>query len=183
MRAKQMSFSGTEFKKYHAFGGTLLRDKRNRVARPVSTRHPIHLILKSSQARGAWSFLQPRNRKILDRTLAQMSERYGVRVLKTGNAGNHIHLLLKFSSRTSYLIFIRVLTGTMVRRICGIRALDRKFFDFRPFTRIVEGGLRGFRIAWAYIHLNELEGRGQSYSKNRTRGSWRRERPALRHPS
>lgn len=169
MKAKQLSFTGDEFKKHKGFGGSLLRIKRNRIARPLSFRHPMHLILKSSQARGRWSFLLPRNRKIVDRTLHQMSVRYGVRVLRSGNAGDHLHLLLKFPSRPAYLAFVRALTGSMVRRICGTSTLAQRFFDFRPFTRVVNGGTRDFKTALAYVELNELEGRGQPYSKQRLR--------------
>lgn len=167
MRANQLSFSGSEFRKHKAFGGSLLRKKCNQVARPISCRHPMHVILKSSAARGAWSFLLPKNRQILDNTLKQMGRRYGVRIIGSGNAGNHLHLLIKCSNRTSYLSFIRALTGTMVRRICGTGALARRFFDFRPYSRVVSGGGRDFFIARAYVHLNELEGRGRRYSKKR----------------
>ena len=89
----------------------------------------------------------------------------GVRILQTGNAGYHLHLLLKFSNRTCYLAFIRSLTGTMVRRICGPSALALQFFDFRPFSRLVSGGRRDFLTTRAYVELNEREGRGHALSE------------------
>ena len=146
-------------KKASAFGGSLLRNKKNRHARPLSTKHPIHLVIKSSQAKGAWSFLMSRNRRSLERTLKQMAKRYSIRVLEIGNSGNHCHFLLRITNRHLYKSFIRVFTGTIVRRICGAAKLPKRFFDFRPFSRGVIG-CRGYQIARDYVWLNHLEGLG-----------------------
>lgn len=167
---RQLKFDDPRLKKMKAFGGSLLRNKKNRTARPLSAKHPLHIVLKSSQASGAWGFLQPRNRKVIERTLKQMTKRYGVRLIEVGICQNHFHLLVRFQSRRLLIHFLRVVTGTMVRRICGKQKLAKRFFDFRPFSRIVES-FRGYKIAKDYVFLNHLEGLGIiPYQQSRTRG-------------
>ena len=163
-----MSFLDPRLGKAAAFGGTLLRQKKNRYARPLSTKLPIHLVIKSSQAKGGWSFLLPRNRRILENTLKLMAKLYGVRVLEVGNSGNHCHFLLRISNRQLYKSFIRAFTGTMVRKICGTAKLARRFFDFRPFSRVVIGW-RGYQIARDYVWLNHLEGLGVIPSRSQAK--------------
>lgn len=155
-----------------AYGGTLRRQKKRRGARPVSRRHALHMVFKSSQAKGLASFLHPRSRIIIHRTLRQMALRYGLRIHEVGICGNHFHLLVRFHNRRFLLAFNRVFTGTLVKRLCGSEKLARRFFDFRPFTRVVDGR-RGYEIARDYVILNQLEGLGIiPYQRERTRSAW-----------
>lgn len=102
-----------------------------------------------------------------------MSRRYGLRVLEIGICGNHFHVLVRFQKRHLLIRFMRAFTGTLVRRLCGSEKLARRFFDFRPFSRVVAAGRRAYYIARDYVLLNQLEGLGIiHYQRERTRSSW-----------
>jgi hypothetical protein len=115
-KQRQTAFDDPRLKKISAFGGTLLKKKKNRHA-------------------------------------------------------NHLHMLIKLSNRFTYYAFIRNLTGTMVKKIMGPGKLAKRFWDYRPFTRVVEW-LKGYRIAKDYVMLNRLEGLGIiPYQANRLKNN------------
>lgn len=157
----QQKFGLESFKTSKCYGGALRKKAKNRGARPLCTKRSIHLILWSSAAKGERSFL--RNRKLIERTLSKIAKRFGVKIYRTGNAGNHLHLVVKLTNRYLYSGFIRALTGAL--------ALKLKIkWDFRPYTRIIEWG-RDFKRACEYVFLNQLEGAGViPYQRNRLRG-------------
>lgn len=149
-----------------AYGGELLKTRKGRSqGRPLATKHSIHLVLKSSQAKGEWSFRRPKNRVIVQALLRKFSERYGVRILSFANVGNHLHLHLQLTHRAGYRPFIRALTGAIAMAISGVNRWNKragsnlKFWDYRPFTRVVIGfrAVLGLRD---YIKINQLEGAG-----------------------
>lgn len=167
---KQTSFQNSNQK--FEFGGELLKKSRHRHARPVSTRDPIHLVLKSSKAVGKNSFGHSRNVRNVKHVIDAACTKYGVKLITFSNNFNHIHLLVRFSSRALYLRFIRTMTASLVRIIIGAKKNSRatsRFFDRRPFTRIVRG-FKPFKIVCDYIRLNQLEAAGViEYQKDRLR--------------
>lgn len=122
----------------------------------------MHLVLRSSKAKGQFSFGHKnagRVRQIVD---AHCS-RYGVKLIEYSNNFNHLHMLLRFPSRAVYLRFIRSITGhialavTKANKNEGLKTiLGGKFWDFRPFTRVIRSW-RGYRVALDYVTLNQLE--------------------------
>src|SRR5690606_31619703 len=57
-----------------AYGGELLKTRRGRARpRPLSTRCTMHLVLRSSKAVGAWSFLRPENAQKIEAILKRCS--------------------------------------------------------------------------------------------------------------
>lgn len=135
------------------------------MARPISTKKPMHLVLKSSVAKGSNSFLAPQNNKKIKAHLVKLSRQFGVRIQNAANVGNHLHLVLKFSNRRRYKPFICALTGaiarTVIQQSSGTLEKIDKFWDFRPFSRIVEG-LRAFQILRDYLLINRLQGSGMN---------------------
>jgi len=127
----------------------------------------MHLVLRSTLAKGAWSFVQPKNRHMIMRVLAKHAQRTGTELLGTGNAGNHLHLRAKFTSRKQYCSFIRSVAGEIARigknstgNIPISNAQQNKsFWDQRPFSSIVSTLRYVARIS-DYIKINELEGLG-----------------------
>jgi REP element-mobilizing transposase RayT len=143
----------------------------------------MHLVLRSSRAKGDWSFWKPRNRKAINRIIDKFSRKYGVKVHSMANVGNHLHFQIKLSSRYGYKPFIRAVTGAISMAITGasrwnsvgakpnlksekrIRATTKRsgpslrFWDYRPFTRVVLG-LRAYLKLKDYIEINRLEGEG-----------------------
>src|SRR5262245_2681101 len=75
-----------------AYGGSLLNTRKGRAqGRTLSTRHSMHLVLRSSKARGEWNFRQTKNKNAINRILKRFSAKYGVRLLSVANVGNHLH--------------------------------------------------------------------------------------------
>lgn len=149
-----------------------MKKANGRGARPLTTKKSMHLVLRSSQAIGDWSFRTKKNSAIVDLTLKKLSYKYGVKIYGFANAGNHLHLIVKLGNRFTYAGFIRSLTGILALKITGsnkLKALKRKFWDRRPFSRVIEWG-RAYTLAKDYLLLNQLEATGVfCYQPNRLR--------------
>lgn len=167
---RQLKLDHPAFKKSRPFGGELLRKARGRTARPLSTQKAMHLVLRSSQATGAWSF--HRFDKDIDYILKLAARRFGVKIYRFSNSGNHLHLIIKLGNRYAYSGFIRMISGAIALKVTGsskVRRLKKRFFDRRPFSRVIEWG-RAFQIAKDYVELTYLEAIGAlPYSKGRLR--------------
>lgn len=176
MRA-QPFFPQFENLKVKTFGGSQLKGNA-REARPISTNRPLHLVLRSSLASGERSFLRKcRVTRIRD-LIRRAAAAHDVRVYRYANAGNHLHLVILPRSRVAFNRFIREITGKIARLTLGVergRPQSLKFWDARPFTRIVEWG-RDFRRVSDYLGQNILEALGfipyrlRAKSRSRSRG-------------
>lgn len=167
---KQLSFLKKGEKSY---GGELRKKGKNRGARPLATKTSMHLVLRSSKARGSWSFSNPKNKAKVRFFVEKQSRKYGVHVLSFANVGNHLHLQIQLTSRALYRPFIRGLTAGIAILVAGTtknRPLDSlagtpengvraRFWDYRPFTRILTS-FREFLSVKDYIYINQLEGLG-----------------------
>ncbi|OFZ10860.1 MAG: hypothetical protein A2Z20_03905 [Bdellovibrionales bacterium RBG_16_40_8] len=166
-----------------AYGGILRNRRCGRGKRTVSTRYSMHLVLRSSQARGVWSLVRPKNRDMISRVLTKHARRTQAKILGIGNAGNHLHLRVQFMSRELYLHFIRAVAGEIalhIKRIANISSgthantnnnhgddtllnqstfQKRNFWDHRPFSSIVATMKYAARLA-DYIVINNIEGQG-----------------------
>jgi hypothetical protein len=150
-----------------AYGGELLKTRKGRARpRPLDTRHTMHLVLRSSKAKGAWSFKQPKNARKIRAILSRFSNRFGVRILSSANVGNHLHIQIKLSNRFTYRPFIRAITAAIAMAVTGTsrwKPLKKenkdRFWDYRPFTRVVQG-FRAFLNLHDYVRINKMEGFG-----------------------
>jgi REP element-mobilizing transposase RayT len=168
-----------------AYGGSLSTTRANRAsARPLSTKHSMHLVLRSSKAKGQWSFLKSKNDQIVRKLVDKFGKRYGVRIYSLANVGNHLHLQIRLTNRHTYNSFIRAITGAIALQITGRTRWAKggaekvKFWDYRPFTRIVTS-LREILNLKDYIHVNALEGFGHTRSEARLLIEWAKRRPKL----
>lgn len=169
-----------------AYGGSLrnTREGRSR-GRPLATRETMHLVLRSTQAKGAWSFRNTKNARNIERIVGDFAKKYGVGILSMANVGNHLHLQIKLANRRTYAPFIRATTGAIAMAVTGrtrwekkqssqrnpakhdeIQSLQngsaspmKKFWDYRPFTRVVQS-LRARLNLKDYVRINALEGEG-----------------------
>jgi REP element-mobilizing transposase RayT len=150
-----------------AYGGELSKTRKGRAGpRPLSVKHTMHLVLRSSKAVGSWSFRKARNEAAIKNIFQRFGQKYGVRILRLANVGNHLHLQIQLGSRHTFRAFIRATTSAItsaVTRCNAHRALKKthadRFFDYRPFTRFVVGR-RDFLGIKDYIEINQLEGFG-----------------------
>jgi REP element-mobilizing transposase RayT len=152
-------------KKSKSYGGKLLNKYKNRLSgRPLSTSKSMHLILRSSKAIGDKSFKTTENSKEIKRLVDHFSKKNGIYIHSLANVGNHLHFHLKITNRTGYYRFIRALTAAIAMFVSGRNRWTatkdkQKFWDYRPFTRIVVG-LKDFVGMQDYIQFNQLEGLG-----------------------
>lgn len=93
----------------------------------------MHLVFRSSKAKGDWSFRWPRHSARIKAVTAKFSKKHGVRVLSAAMAVTGKHR------------WSRAGRGT--------------FWDYRTFTRVVQG-FRAWLGLRDYLRLNELEGQG-----------------------
>jgi REP element-mobilizing transposase RayT len=135
--------------------------------RPLAVKSTMHLVLRSTHAKGKWRFQATRDK--WKPILNKFAVKYGVKILSKADPGNHIHLHIQLSNRHSYRKFIRAVTAAIAMAITGAsrwKKIDFKFWDRRPFTRIVIGG-RGFLNVSDYVRVNALEARGYSREDSR----------------
>ena len=148
------------------YGCELRKTREGRAtARPLSYRDTMHVVLRSSKAKGEWSFRKAKHRKNILRLVEKFSVMYDVHVLSMANVGNHLHFHVKLVSRDAYKAFIRAISGAIVMTVTGTSRWKKsateksKFWDLRPYSRIVLS-LRQFLTLKDYIAENQLEGQG-----------------------
>ena len=159
--SQQFIFSGFEKLKIKDFGGALIKGNP-REARPVSTKRPMHLVMRSTLARGERSFLRPARAKQIKDLVQRTSQRHGVKVYRFANSGNHLHLVIKPVSKRAFQTYIRAISGLIARITLGAekgKAKGLKFWDARPFTRIVEWG-QDYQNVCNYVLQNTVEAIG-----------------------
>ncbi len=169
------------------FGGSKFKGNP-KTKRPFSSRHYTHLILKSSKAKGAHSFLARKHQKRVNQAVRRLAGHFGVELREYANVGNHLHLLVKARRREQMSDYLRALAGVLVRIVMGcekgnplnrarqrprgsgaksgraaclgsdVSMDDQKFWDARPYTKIVAIGLMPFRKIRNYFEKN----RGQA---------------------
>lgn len=161
-----------------SYGGELLKTRKSRSAgRPLDTRNTIHLVLRSTKAKGEWSFKRPKNDSKIRDIVKRFSQKFGVKTLSVANVGNHLHLQIKLGNRFTYAPFIRSLTASIAMAVTGASRwkpfelrLSKKnpnekvkdsFWDYRPFSRVIQS-LRGFLNLRDYMRINQMEGFGFS---------------------
>ena len=136
------------------FGGSLLEGKR-KTARPLSTREPIHLVLKSTWNRVFF----PGDRRI-ENLIRSHAAKYKIKLYRISLNWTHVHAIIQIPDRKAYNSFIRTVTAELVRLISKIKKMDLTgLFDLRPFTKIISWG-RQFKSLFGYHDLNDLEAFG-----------------------
>ncbi len=156
LRSKQQNlfkFSGQKalHKRYSRLhhGGLAPKGKR-KLERPLSSKHWIHLVLKSDKARGALSLRMARNQLYIKRTIDTKAHKFGVVVGDFVNVGNHLHLKVKARSREAFQGFLRSITTLIARHVTGARR-------GRPFGRFWQG-LAYTRVLKSYAEEVRLRG-------------------------
>lgn len=156
-----------------SYGGELLKTRKGRSqGRPIDTKATMHLVLRSSQAKGAFSFRRKKNELAISNIVAKFSAKFGIEVLSLANVGNHLHFHIRIKRRRAYYGFIRAITSAIRMAIVGSprwggALIEGKFWDERPFSRVIRGR-RAFLTLQGYVFINQLEGKGVSRSHART---------------
>ncbi|RYZ66339.1 MAG: hypothetical protein EOP05_19285 [Proteobacteria bacterium] len=161
MRAKQADFFEKNREvgpRRSQHGGSISRGKR-KVSRPLDTRKPVHLVLKSSSARLKMSFLAFKNKVAVQKIVRERAKQFGVAIHGFELMSDHVHLVASFESRAMFQSFLRTITGLIARHVTGAKKgkpFGKRFFDGLAFTRVVQGlkDMRGLKI---YLFKNEVE--------------------------
>ena len=140
---------------------------RRKSYRPIDPKQALHVVLRSSIARGKRSMLHPAHCDQIHGFTQKVALRWGIRVYRYANVGNHIHLLIRVPSRASWQRFLKELAGGIAIIMTGAKkgaALDknqaqRGFWDHLAFTRIVSFG-RDYAGVARYLVKNVFEGAG-----------------------
>jgi len=112
----------------------------------------------------------------------RQAKRFGLSLYRYANSGNHLHLLLRPPRQRALLAgFLRSVAGLVARAALQAergRANGKKFWDTRPFSRIVPWG-SAFRRCAAYVARNVFEASGIQavIEAEREWALWRAERP------
>lgn len=157
MKFRQLSLFGPARREH---GGDV-RNKKRKLARPLVTKRPMHLTLRSSKAKGAWNFLKHRGQLHLI-TIAT-AEKFNVKLLGYENVGNHLHLIIQGKTRRQITAFLRVLPQRVMFLVTGAKKGNKqgRFFDKIIYSRIVEWG-KDYRSLVSYFGKNAIEALGFS---------------------
>jgi REP element-mobilizing transposase RayT len=140
-------------------GGSFASGKR-KSARPIVTKRPMHLTLKSSIAVGKLSlFTQSR---WIEKLVRDKARAFSVKIFEFSNNGNHLHLAVQARYRNEFKKFLMAISGQIAQKMTGSQKgnpLLRKFWDFIPYTRIVEWG-RDLKHVILYVMQNQQEALG-----------------------
>lgn len=160
-RKKQAVLPGFNALNVKEFGGALLKGNP-REQRPISIKRSMHLVLRSTLAKGEHSFLNRSRAKQIQTLIHRLGDQMGVKVYRFANSGNHLHLIVMPRSREAFKSYIKAISGLIARLTLGVergKSKGLKFWDARPWTRIIEWG-RDFRSVALYLTQNTLEALG-----------------------
>jgi REP element-mobilizing transposase RayT len=160
---KQLKFTGFKSKK-DSFGGSLLKNSNAKTKRPLDSKLPIHLVLRSKKG----VMRLPKTFREVNQTVSRVAKKHGVTIYKYANVGNHLHMVIKIPARTRWSAFIRELSGRIAHQMHGFKKAKERFWLQRPFTRVIRGWRKAFRIVLQYVELNQLEADG-FISRNETK--------------
>jgi REP element-mobilizing transposase RayT len=142
------------------FGGSLLTGKR-KCRRPLSTKHPIHLILKTGRAK----LFHPANNDLV-KIIKSDAQKFGVKIYDVAVNWSHIHLLIQLPSRDAYNRFIRSITSRLVAYFERKSGWNLKgLFDLRPYTRILTWGKQMITVL-NYSQMNKIEAKFGRRARN-----------------
>lgn len=157
---KQLGFELLEKSNIKHFGGAYLKNSHAKSRRPISTKRSLHLVLRSSMAKGPLSLL--RRDSEIKKIINRQSQKHGVKVYRFANGGNHLHIIVLPNSRLAFNSFIRSISGLIARLVLNVergRAKKLRLWDNRPYTRLIEWG-REYKSVCAYLLQNTLEAMG-----------------------
>ena len=110
----------------------------------------MHIVLKSTKARGIHSFVNHRYK--IETVISTTSAENQIIIYGKAVNFNHIHLVVQLSSEENYKAWIRLLPA----RITQVMGYQENLFDLRPHSTIVEWG-RQFRNVLDYQLFNQME--------------------------
>ena len=154
MKPRQLSFLPKLMPHYRVDHGGDIGKGRRKGPRPFSQKNAIHVVFRSVKARGQWSLLTRRNESLVERLLKTCAKRYRIKVYRSENVGNHLHLLVKTEEKKYWLArdnfsgFLREFGGAVAFNITGAKKASPQggFWEKRVYSRLVSWGREFDRI-------------------------------------
>ena len=112
---KQTSFQKIHWKHRFSHGGSLRQLRAGRGARPLSTKVPLHLVLKANRERVRGGLRVSRRFKLIHFLIQKYAAKFFIKVEQVSIQNDHIHLLIRTSRRSLYQHFFRVLAGQIAQ--------------------------------------------------------------------
>lgn len=177
----QLHFTKTHWQFRYNHGGVLRNKRRGRKARPLSTKAPIHLVLKTDIKSLRRGLRSPLGFYLINYIIKKYARRFFVKVEQISINHDHLHLLVRFSKRSLGQHFLRVVTGQIaqefkkneflvVKTVTDTPAKPAKLWKYRPFTRVIQGW-KPYLMVRNYIQLNIKEASGKiKYKAQRLKG-------------
>jgi hypothetical protein len=108
----------------------------------------------------------------VEKIIFSRAEAHGVKVYRTANVGNHLHLLVKAPTRVQFGNFLRAISALISRAVTGAKKGNPvgKFWDALAYSHVIHWG-RYFDAVMAYLDKNRLEAVGFGGAKLRLRPS------------
>ena len=122
------------------FGGSLLKGNA-RIARPISTQKPVHVVMKSRLAKGEKSFSRMKRAKQIEQVVKKIAYENDIKMQRFANGGDHLHFVLKTPSRKSFNSFLRAISGLIARISLGAergKPVDKQFWESKPYSKILD---------------------------------------------
>ena len=150
-----------------------IRKGRRKVVRPFDRKRPLHVVMKSTRARGPLSLLAGRNKRAVESFVNETAKRAGIRIYRFTNVGNHLHLLLKAPSRPQFQRFLRILAGRIAFHVTGAKKgnAQGKFWDQTAYSRLLTWG-RQYDEVHSYLLKNALEAIGFFKGREHLKKEW-----------
>jgi putative transposase len=150
---KQLGYTQTA-----THGGAEAVGKR-KSRRPLDSKYPVHLILKSKKAKGSLSLRAKRNLHWIWLLAHRKAEKFDVQLQGFANVGNHLHFKVKFKRREHFQKYLKSVSALIARHVTGARKGKAfgKFWDFLAYTKVVKIWTQEKRLN-RYITANAIEG-------------------------
>ncbi len=141
-------------------GGVLNRRRRKKI-RPLTTKYPVHIVLRSDKAKGKLNLL--RHQKEIETLLQKWAKRFRISIYQKSIVGNHIHLLVRGKRRVDIQNFFRTIAALIARKVTGSRKGKPfgKFWSYLIYSRCLQSWKREFINVSNYIIQNTFEALGR----------------------
>lgn len=122
---RQTRFEKTDWNHRFSYGGTLRKKRRGRSERPLSTKEPIHLVLKGNQELIRGGLRIPRRFTTVHRLADKYSKRFAIKIEQMSLQFDHIHMVVRISGRSNFQNFLRVFAG-QIAQVFGVERLRKQ---------------------------------------------------------
>lgn len=160
---RQLDFEKRNWKYNYSHGGELRKKRAGRGARPLSSKDPLHLVLKANRDSVRGGLRSHQRFLLINQVLKRYSKRFFIKIEQVSVQVDHIHLLIRTSRRSNFQSFFRVLSGQIAQRFQneGLMTFPNSRQDPRKNRNVTDTPAEGF--AQAQDQLNGIEnGNGES---------------------